>query len=74
MKQAKLTLCAAMLGAIALLSACNTESLKDDARETPIGSVISGDTTTADDYFHRVMERNANTQKETWRPISNDRM
>lgn len=74
MKQAKLTLCAAMLGAAALLSACNTEGLKDDARETPIGSVISGDTKTADDYFHRVKERNTNSQKETWRPISDERM
>ncbi|MFR6032761.1 MAG: hypothetical protein ACLUKN_06010 [Bacilli bacterium] len=42
-----------------LLSACQTaENVGRDAEETPIGSVITGETTTANSYIKKVSERN----------------
>ena len=59
--------CVALCG----LSAC--ESVKEDARQTPIGSVVSGETTDADSYLQRVTQTNKSLDKDTWRPVSRDR-
>lgn len=53
------------------LSAC--ESIKQDARQTPIGSVVSGETKDTDSYFKRVTETNKSLDKDTWRPESRER-
>lgn len=44
----------------------------DDARRTPIGSVISGDTRSADSYLKCVSDENRSLDRDTWRPISNE--
>ena len=53
------------------LSAC--ESVKEDARQTPIGSVVTGDTTDADSYLQRITQTNKSIDKDIWRPESRDR-
>ena len=57
--------------AAALLSSC--ESVKDDARKTPIGSVVSGRTNSVDSYLEKVREKNLETKKDVWRPESSER-
>jgi len=64
-------LCAAALGFAGCTAA---ENVKDDAKKTPIGSVITGETTDADSYLKKVSERNRQLDKETWRPQSDERM
>lgn len=57
-----------------LLSACQTaENVGRDAEETPIGSVITGETTTANSYIKKVSERNKSLDRDTWRPQSSER-
>ena len=62
-----------ILASVALcgLSAC--ESVKEDARQTPIGSVVTGDTTDADSYLQRITQTNKSIDKDIWRPESRDR-
>lgn len=65
----------ALIGAACatLCAACSTaENVGDDARRTPIGSVISGDTRSADSYLKRVSDENRSLDRDTWRPISNE--
>ena len=60
----------ALIGAACatLCAACSTaENVGDDARRTPIGSVISGDS-----YLKRVSDENRSLDRDTWRPISNE--
>lgn len=57
---------------IAALFACNSE-IKDDAKQTPIGSVISGETTSTESYIERVKQQNRSLDKDTWRPENNER-
>lgn len=57
--------------AAALLCAC--ESVKDDARKTPIGGVVSGKTHSVDSYLDQVREQNRGAKKDVWRPMSNER-
>lgn len=66
---------AAAIGVCAfLLSACQTaENVGRDAEETPIGSVITGETTTANSYIKKVSERNKSLDRDTWRPQSSER-
>lgn len=57
-----------------LLSACQTaENVGKDAEETPIGSVITGETTSANSYIKKVSERNKSLDRDTWRPQSSER-
>ena len=72
MKTAILTLaCAAILA----FAACNTaENVRDDAKRTPIGSVITGETRSADSYLKRVSDENKSLDRDTWRPISNENL
>ena len=51
---------------------CGCESVEDDARETPIGSVISGETRSPDRYLQRVSERNRTLERDAWRPEQRD--
>ena len=44
------------------------------ARDTPIGSVIAGDTKNSDEYIQRVKQRNKAATKSAWQPESPDRM
>ncbi len=53
------------------ISSCNF--MQDEASNTPIGSVISGRTTSADSYIQRVEKNNRELDRDTWRPQSNDR-
>lgn len=56
------------------ISACQTaENVGRDAEETPIGSVITGETTTANSYIKKVSERNKSLDRDTWRPQSSER-
>lgn len=72
MKSYTITLACA---AFALLCACSTaENIGEDAKRTPIGSVISGDTKSADSYLKRVSEENKSLDKDTWRPLSNENL
>lgn len=72
MRTAILTLaCAAILA----FAACNTaENVRDDAKRTPIGSVITGETRSADSYLKRVSDENKSLDRDTWRPISNENL
>ena len=72
MKTAILTLaCAAILA----IAACTTaENVRDDAKRTPIGSVITGETRSADSYLKRVSDENKSLDRDTWRPISNENL
>ena len=60
----------ALIGAAC--AALSAENVGDDARRTPIGSVISGDTRSADSYLKRVSDENRSLDRDTWRPISNE--
>lgn len=60
----KLMVLAVFLGL--LLSAC--ESIEDDARRTPIGTVLSGETTTTRSYVDKVEAKNRKENKDVWRP------
>jgi len=61
-------------GSALILVACQTaENVGDDAKKTPIGSVITGETTSADSYIKKVSEQNKSLDKETWRPQSSER-
>ena len=58
-----------------LLQGCAaTEGIERDARDTPIGSVIAGDTKNSDEYIQRVKQRNKAATKSAWQPESPDRM
>ena len=72
MKTAILTLaCAAILA----FAASNTaENERDDAKRTPIGAVITGETRSADSYLKRVSDENKSLDRDTWRPISNENL
>jgi len=60
-----------ILSAAFALAACNV--VEDEAKNTPIGSVISGKTTDADSYLKRVSESNKSLDKDSWRPQSDER-
>lgn len=53
-----------------LLTAC--ESVKEDAEDTPIGSVVSGKSRDGEQYVEKVRERNKSIKHDTWRPESTD--
>ncbi|PWM28919.1 MAG: hypothetical protein DBX55_08465 [Verrucomicrobia bacterium] len=69
------SLIAALPAFAALLTAACTaaEDVRDDARKTPIGSVFTGETRTADSYIKRVESENKKLDRDTWRPQSPDR-
>lgn len=52
---------------------CSCESVKEDAKDTPIGSVISGKTRDTETYIERVRKQNRSLQRDAWRPESDDR-
>ena len=59
---------------ISCLCGCSALSnVEDDARQTPIGSVMTGETTDASGYVRRVSESNRASDRDTWRPQSNER-
>lgn len=64
---------AAFALALAALLLTSCESVKDDARKTPIGSVVSGRTRSVDSYLEKVREQNLETKKDIWRPKSDER-
>ncbi|MBO6103359.1 MAG: hypothetical protein J6P03_08935 [Opitutales bacterium] len=55
-----------LAAASAFFTAC--ESVEDDARETPIGSVISGETRDTRTYLERVKAKNEAEHRNIWRP------
>lgn len=57
----------------AALFMCACEGVKEDARETPIGSVISGKTRNTESYMDRVRKQNSSMNRDVWRPESSDR-
>jgi lipoprotein len=62
----KMVLAVSTLSAFAGCSAIDT--VESDAKRTPIGSVVTGETTDADSYMKRVSERNKAADRDTWRP------
>ncbi len=58
---------------LAALFLCACESVKEDARETPIGSVISGKTRNTESYMDKVRKQNRSMDRDVWRPESPDR-
>ena len=57
---------------ILLLSLVGCESVREDARNTPIGSVMSGETKSTDSYIERITKTNRSLDKDTWRPESRE--
>ncbi len=55
-----------------LLCACASE-IGDDAKRTPIGSVLTGETTSTEGYVERVRKENSSLEKDAWRPESRER-
>ncbi len=57
------------------LTGCNTEDLAHDARQTPIGSVVSGDTHDAQGYFDRVeaVNKSKADRGKVWVPTGAER-
>lgn len=49
------------------------ESVEEDARNTPIGSVVSGKTKSVETYVERVKAQNKAESRDVWRPTSNER-
>ncbi len=59
---------------LAMLAFTGCESgVGDDARQTPIGSVISGETKDSGEYFRKIREENSGRSTDSWRPESPDR-
>jgi hypothetical protein len=58
---------------ILLMGFVGCESVKEDARNTPIGSVMTGETKSTDSYIERVTKTNRSLDKDTWRPESRER-
>ena len=58
---------------ILLMGFVGCESVKEDARNTPIGSVMTGETKSTDSYIERVTKTNRSLDKDTWRPVSRER-
>ncbi len=57
-----------------LLFACGTaHTVTEDAKKTPIGSVISGETTSSSSYLKKVEEDNKRLDRDTWRPQNSER-
>ncbi len=74
MKTLKITIIA--IAASLALFACESADggVGDDAARTPIGSVIRGETRTADAYLKRVEQENKTQRRDAWLPESPDRM
>lgn len=53
------------------LASC--ESVEEDARNTPIGSVVSGKTKSVENYVERVKNQNRVENRDVWRPASSER-
>lgn len=53
------------------LASC--ESVEEDARNTPIGSVVSGKTKSVENYVERVKNQNRAENRDVWRPASSER-
>ena len=59
---------------VVLFASCNAfKNVSEDAKETPIGSVFTGETTSADSYIKKVSDKNRSVDSDTWRPMSNER-
>lgn len=63
----------ALAAALAVISCTTAEDVREDAKATPIGSVISGETTSTDSYLKRVERENKKLDKDTWRPQGSER-
>lgn len=74
MKLYKIITAAAVLAPATLFTGCNTDEMKDDVKETPIGSVISGETKSTGSYINRVKEQNKSMDRDAWRPVSDERL
>ncbi|MFI3291284.1 MAG: hypothetical protein R3Y46_05315 [Opitutales bacterium] len=61
-----------LLALIASLTAC-TSDLRDDAGDTPIGSVFTGETRSTGEYFKKVSEQNRNSTQSAWQPKTDGR-
>ena len=59
--------------AFAVSGCAAIDNVEDDAKRTPLGSVMTGETTDADSYMKRVSERNRAADRDTWRPRSDER-
>ncbi len=64
---------AVLAGVFLTLWAASCNFVREEASNTPIGSVISGETSDADSYIRRVERDNRNLDRDTWRPQNNDR-
>lgn len=58
---------------IAALFLASCESVEEDARNTPIGSVVSGKTKSVENYVERVKSQNRAENRDVWRPSSSER-
>jgi len=67
---------ALILLAILPMCACSSSDSEfgENARETPIGSVITGETNSSSEYIRRVRQKNQQMQKSSWQPESPDRL
>ena len=54
------------LPTLLFLSAC--EGLEEDARDTPIGGIVSGRTASRQEYVEEVHQRNKASERDNWRP------
>ena len=66
----KLTFGLILVSPLFFLSGC--ESVAEDARDTPIGGVVSGRTHDVEGYLDNVRERNKAEDRDVWRPASTD--
>jgi len=58
------------------LCACSSSetNIGENARETPIGTVITGETESTSEYIRRVRQKNQEAQKSSWQIESPDRL
>ena len=58
-----------------MLCGCETANdIRTDAENTPIGTVLTGKTNSAEEYIKRVSDENRANDRETWRPLNTDNM
>ena len=59
----------------AILCGCETaKDIRTDAENTPIGTVLTGKTNSAEEYIKRVSDENRANDRETWRPLTAENM
>ncbi len=72
MKLTNIFVMAAAAACVSILCAC--QSVGEDAEQTPIGSVISGETRSTQSYFDKVKEGNKAQRTNSWQPETQERL